>query len=58
MLKLKGVEVSPPELTTVIWAVPFETTRLAGTATVSLLTLTTVVVSRVPFHIATAPERK
>jgi len=48
----------PPVVFTVTVAVPGVSIRLAGTVAVSWVTLTTVVVSAVPFQYAVAPTTK
>ena len=48
----------PPVVVTVTLAVPGAAMSLAGTAAVSLIALTNVVASVLPFHFAVAPETK
>ncbi len=53
-----AVEALPPVLSAVMLALPGLAIRLAGTAAVSCVELTNVVVSAVPFQCTLAPERK
>ena len=58
MVKVNAFDVSPPEFWTLTVAEPDAAIRLAGTAAVSWLALTKVVVSGVPFHRTPAPLTK
>ena len=58
IVRLTALDAVPPVFVTVIGAVPGRAIRLAGTAAVSWVALTKVVLKAVPFNDTAAPEKK
>jgi len=58
MLKLREADVAPPGACTLTEAMPVEVIRLAGTAALSCVADTNVVVNAEPFHKALSPLTK